>query len=280
MAEGHERIHFVELDPEKFVQECVDIVRRAQDKGIVIRILGAMAVYVHTQDNPRAREIHQTRFGAGVPMFTDLDVMAYKKQKKKIKEFFEKELKFLPDKMINALFGDRRLIYYHPQGKYHVDVFFDKLEFSHDVPFGSKPGEGRLELSFPAISPTDVVLEKLQIHEINPKDLVDLIVLFLTHEIAEEEGDGRINAGYIARLLSEDWGFWYDAVNNLNLVKKYADQMVEEGRLKAEERDVVHQKVDLLLKRIEEEPKSKKWQKRAKAGTKKKWWRDVEEVVR
>ncbi len=280
MTEGHEGIHFVELDPEKFVQECVDIVKRAQDKGIVIRILGAMAVYIHTQGNPRAREIHKTRFGAGAPMFTDLDVMAYKKQRKKIKEFFEKELKFLPDRMINALFGDKRLIYYHPEGKYHVDVFFDKLEFSHDVPFGKKPGEGRLELSFPAISPTDVVLEKLQIHEINPKDLVDLIVLFLTHEIAEEEGEGKINGKYIAQLLAEDWGFWYDAVNNLNLVKKYADQMVEEGRLKPEERDVVAQKVDQLLEKIEAEPKSKKWQKRAKTGTKKKWWRDVEEVVR
>ncbi len=280
MTEGHEGIHFVELDPEKFVQECVDIIKRAQDRGIVIRILGAMAVYLHTQDNPRAREIHQTRFGAGAPMFTDLDVMAYKKQKKKIKEFFEKELRFLPDKMINALFGDRRLIYYHPEGKYHVDVFFDKLEFSHDVPFGKKPGEGRLELSFPAISPTDVVLEKLQIHEINPKDLVDLIVLFLTHEIADEEGEGKINGKYIAQLLAEDWGFWYDAVNNLNLVKKYADQMVGEGRLKPEERDLVAQKVDRLLGKIEAEPKSKKWQKRAKTGTKKKWWRDVEEVVR
>ncbi|MDK2464744.1 MAG: hypothetical protein QI223_08245 [Candidatus Korarchaeota archaeon] len=280
MTEGHEGIHFVELDPEKFVQECVDIIKRAQDRGIVIRILGAMAVYIHTQDNPRAREIHQTRFGAGAPMFTDLDVMAYKKQKKKIKEFFEKELRFLPDKMINALFGDRRLIYYHPEGKYHVDVFFDKLEFSHDVPFGKKPGEGRLELSFPAISPTDVVLEKLQIHEINPKDLVDLVVLFLTHEIADEEGEGKINGKYIAQLLADDWGFWYDAANNLNLVKKYADQMVGEGRLKPEERDLVNQKVDQLLEKIEAEPKSKKWQKRAKTGTKKKWWRDVEEVVR
>jgi len=280
VAGEHEGIHFVELDPEQFVKECVEIVKRAQDKGIIIRILGAMAVYIHTQDNPRAMEIHKTRFGAGVPMFTDLDLMAYKKQKKQIKEFFEKELKFLPDRMINALFGDKRLIYYHPQGKYHVDVFFNKLEFSHDVPFGEKPGQGRLELSFPAISPTDVVLEKLQIHEINPKDLVDLIVLFLTHEITEEEGDGKINGKYIAKLLAEDWGFWYDATQNLNLVKRYAEQMVQEGRLKPEEKEAVVKKVDKLLEMIEQEPKSKKWMKRAKTGTKKQWWRDVEEVVR
>ncbi len=273
-------IHFVEMRPEDFVAECVDIVRRAQDKGVVIRILGAMAVYLHTEGCERCREIHRTRFGEGTPMFTDLDVMAYKKQKKKIKEFFEKDLKFLPDRMVNVLFGDKRLIYYHPEGKYHVDVFFDKLEFSHDVPFGSKPGEGRLDLSFPAITPTDVVLEKLQIHDINPKDLVDLIVLFMSHDLAEEDGEGKINAAYIAGLLADDWGFWYDATRNLELVKSYADQMVGEGRLNPEEAERVKSQVDLLLRRIEEEPKTKRWRKRAKTGTKKKWYREVEEVVR
>ena len=278
MGEGE--IHFVEMDPEEFVRECVEIVERAQERGIILRILGAMAVYIHTKDDPRAREIHRTRFGAGAPMFTDLDLMAYRKQSKEIKRFFEQELGFAPDRMINVLFSHKRLIYYHPEGKYHVDIFFDTLEFSHDVPFGKGPGKGRLELSFPAISPTDVVLEKLQIHEINPKDLVDLAVLFLTHEVTEEEGEGRINGRYIAKLLADDWGFWYDATENLKKLKAYLSQMAEEGRLTEEERERIVEKVDLLLKMIDEEPKTKKWRKRAKAGTKKKWYREVEEVVR
>ncbi len=275
-----EGIHFVEMDPEEFVNECKGIVEKLEERGVIARIIGAMAVYIHTEGCSRCREIHKTRFGEGTPMFTDLDLMAYKKQAKQLKKIMENELGFLPDKMINALFGDKRLIYYHPQGKYHIDVFFNKLEFSHDVPFGEKPGKGRLELSKYAITPTDVVLEKLQIHEINPKDLVDLIVLFISHELSEEDGEGKINARYIAKLLADDWGFWYDAVENLNKVKKYADQMVEENRLTSDERDKVHQQVDKLLKVIEEEPKTKNWQKRAKKGTKKKWWRDVEEVVR
>ncbi|ACB07092.1 hypothetical protein [Candidatus Korarchaeum cryptofilum] len=277
---SHEGIHFVEIDPEEFVKECKAIIDKLEERGIIARILGAMAVYIHTERDKRAREIHSTRFGAGVPMFTDLDLMAYKKQAKKLKEVFERELGFLPDRMVNVLFSDRRLIYYHPEGKFHVDVFFNKLEFCHDVNFGEEPGKGRLELSKYAITPTDVVLEKLQIHEINPKDIVDLIVLFLTHELAEEEGEGKINAKYIAKVLADDWGFWYDSVENLKKVKAYASQMVKEGRLKEEEMEKVIRQVDLLLKIIEEEPKSKNWMKRAKEGTSKKWWRDVEEIVR
>ncbi len=274
-----ERIHFVEVKAEDFVEECKDIVKKLQEKGVIARILGALAVYIHVEKCDRCKEVLETRFGEGNPMFTDLDLMAYRKQSKDIKKALE-ELGFVPDRMINALFGNKRLIYHHPEGKYHIDVFFDKLEFSHDVPFGERPGEGRLELFEYAISPTDVVLEKLQIHYINPKDLVDLIVLFISHEIDEAEGEGKINAKYIAKLLSDDWGFWYDAVDNLKKVKDYADQMVQEGRLTDKERDEVHRKVDKLLEIIEKEPKTKKWEKRAKKGTKKKWWRDVEEVVR
>ncbi|MEM4581271.1 MAG: hypothetical protein QW092_02770, partial [Candidatus Korarchaeum sp.] len=206
--------------------------------------------------------------------------MAYRKQAKKLKEVFERELGFLPDRMVNLLFSDRRLIYYHPEGKFHVDIFFNKLEFCHDVFFGEEPGKGRLELSKYVITATDVVLEKLQIHEINPKDLVDLIVLLLTHELTGEEGPKRINAKYIAEVLADDWGFWYDAVENLRKVKLYAEQMVREGRLREEERDKVIRQVDELLRIIEEEPKSKNWMKRAKKGTSEKWWRDVDEIVR
>jgi polyhydroxyalkanoate synthesis regulator phasin len=276
MKEG---IHFVEMDEESFVKECVDLLKKAQERGIVMRILGAMAVYIHSGNNARLREIHRMRFGEGVPMFTDLDLMAYSKQLNDIKKFFE-SLGYKPDRMINILFPGKRLIYYHPEGKYHIDVFFNKLEFSHDVPFGDSPGKGRLELSFPAISPTDVVLEKLQIHHINRKDLVDLIVMFLSHELSDRDGDGLINKKYIAKLLANDWGFWYDARENLEKVKGMASTLVKEGILKEDEAQIVVKKVDELIKAIDEEPKTKNWEKRAKKGTKEKWYREVDEIVR
>jgi len=277
-----EDIHYVTLPEEEFVKQSIDIVQKAQDNNIILRILGGLAVYIHIMDNPENLKIYDRlkRFGEGKPTFTDLDLMGYSKQIGKIEKFFERDLKFKPDFYVNRILGLRRLLFYHPNNYYHVDVFFDKLEFSHDVLFGSKPGKGRLELDFPTVSPADIILEKLQIHEINLKDIVDVIVLLVFHDVTSGYEKDMIDGKYIAKTLADDWGFWYDAVNNLNKIRKMADKFKGEGKLYDEEYNRVISRIDRLLKFIDEEPKSKKWRKRAKTGTNKKWWRDVEEVSR
>jgi len=272
----------IKMSDEEFINEAKTIIDKAQEKGIIIRILGALAIHIHSEHVPRCLELHKNlgRLGEKGPTFTDLDLMAYKKQRKKVKEFFEKDLKFMPDRRINALFGGRRYIFFHPKGAYYVDVFFSKLEFSHDVEFGEEPNKGRLELDYPTITLADLVLEKTQIHEINLKDIIDLIVLFLGHQVGTEENKEVINGKYIAKILADDWGFWYDATNNLNKVKHFAEKFFSEGKLTEEEKKTVNERVDILLKMIEDEPKTKAWQKRAKKGTKKIWYRPVEEVIR
>jgi hypothetical protein len=247
-----------------------------------LRILGALAVYIHSLDKPECINAFKSlgRLGEGKPVFTDLDLIGYGKQRKEIIKLFEDELKFRPEPMINALFGDKRLIFYHPQGKYHVDVFLNKLEFSHDVNFGDKPGSGRLELDYPTITLADIVLEKLQIHYINLKDLVDLIILFMGHELSEEGGKDVIDGGYIAKILSDDWGFWYDATTNLEKTKELAKTLREKGKLSDEHMRIVMERIDKLRRIIDATQKTKNWQKRAKIGTNKPWYREVEEMVR
>jgi len=275
-------MEFVSLPEERFVEESINIVEKAKDMGIVIRIIGALAVYIHSTHDARAINIYEKikRFGEDKPKFTDLDLVAYGKQRRHIMQFFEKTLNFKPNLMVNALSGGRRLIYFHPKDYYHVDVFFDKLEFSHDVYFGKKPGEGRLELDYPTITLADMVLEKSQIHQINFKDIVDLTVLFAGHDVGSSQEKEIIDGKYIAKVLSEDWGFWYDATKNLKLVKEYATKFLSEGKLTKNCYDIVTSRVDKLLNMIDEEPKSKKWQKRAKKGTSKPWYRNVEELYR
>ncbi len=272
----------VSLSEEEFIDEAKSIVEKAQEKGIIIRILGALAIYIHSEHCPRCIELHKNleRLGKGKPVFTDLDLIGYKKQRRDIRKFFEGTLKFTPDRYINSLFGWRRNIFYHPKGAYYVDVFFSKLEFSHDVVFGEKPGKGRLELDYPTITLTDVVLEKVQIHDINMKDIVDLIVLFNGHGVAERDEKELVNGKYIAKVLSDDWGFWYDATNNLEKVKGFASKFRDEGKIRDEEAERVVSRIDLLLEMINGEPKTKKWEKRAKKGTKELWYRPVEEVER
>jgi hypothetical protein len=176
--------------------------------------------------------------------------------------------------------GRDRTILHHPEGKYSIDVFFDKLSYSHEIHFGSNPASGRLSLDPVTISPTDLVLEKIQIHEINEKDIKDLVTLFASCEASDQEGRGRVSRKHIGQVLAEDWGFWYDANLNLDKVTHFAQRYKEDGKLDSERLETVLTRVNDLKKEIEETPKSKQWKKREKIGTKKKWWNDVEERTR
>jgi hypothetical protein len=276
-------IHRVELPPEEFIKEAINIVEEAQKRGVVLRILGAVTIYIHSLHVPQALEIYNRvgRFGDQGPLFTDLDLIAYSKQRPKIVELFEKVLGFKGDMMVNALFGHKRLVYYHPKNLYHVDIFFDKLEFSHDIFFGDKPGKGRLELDYPTITLADLMLEKLQIHQINFKDLVDVIVLLYGHDLCGDTVHKEcVDAKYIAKILADDWGFWYDATQNLGKVKNLLEKLVAEGKIGQDVKAVVEDRINRLLKIVDEEPKTKNWLKRAKIGTSKPWYREVEELIR
>ena len=167
-----------------------------------------------------------------------------------------------------------RLIFFDPNTEgLHTDVFFDKLEFCHDIPF-----KGRLEVDYPTLPLAELLLEKLQIVQINEKDIVDIIMLTREHDMGSSDKE-VINADRIAKLLSEEWGFYYTATTNL---KKVRDEFLPTyTALGEDDRSDVAKKITLLLDRIENEPKSMSWKVRARVGASRKWYRDsIEEVSR
>ena len=121
------------------------------------------------------------------------------------------------------------------------------------------------------MSLTDLLLQKLQIVQINDKDLKDAMLLLLAAPVGETD-QGAINARYIARRFADDWGFWYTATTNLGKVKAAMAAVVA---LDDGQRAAIGQKADQLLQRIEAESKSGKWKKRAQTGTKKLWYNEV-----
>jgi hypothetical protein len=54
----------------------------------------------------------------------------------------------------------------------------------------------------------------------------------------------------------------------------------ENQKLSAEDKNDVDGKLAALRKRIDEEPKSRGWKIRSQIGEKRKWYRDVDELVR
>lgn len=273
---------FVNLSPDLFLKEALDLVQKAQEKGIYLRILGALAVYLHTEHVPQARDLFFSleRLGKGRLVFTDLDLMGYSRQAADVRKFMEKEMGYKPNLYVNSIFAFRRNIFQHPQGFFDVDIFYDLLDFSHPVEFGRIPGKGRLEIDFPTISLADIVLEKLQIHEINRKDLIDLLILFSSHSFSEKEEKERINAKYISEILADSWGFWYDACANLNKLINFVGKIMSSGVAEISLLEKAQNQAQYLLRQIEQETKTPRWIKRSKKGTAFPWYKEVEEVDR
>ncbi len=272
----------VQLGEAEFCTQSIDLVERGRDHGITIRILGAMAVYIHSSHVPEtlARYRALERLGPGNPIFTDLDVVAYADRQRDTQRFFQDTLRFVPDFHINALFSGRRNVFRHPDRLYDVDVFYDLLSFSHDVRFRDSVSGDRLELDFPTITLADIVLEKLQIHRINRKDLVDLFMLLSGHEVGNGSASDVVDGRHVARTLSADWGFEYDARANLQKLRGLGEHVVGEGRATKDEQARMGAGIDRLIEFIDHEPKTKEWQKRAKKGTSKPWFNEVDEIER
>jgi hypothetical protein len=209
------------------------------------------------------------RLGEGQQEFTDLDYMSLSKYRKsKMKDFFrEMGYEKRPTTMSSA--ATQRQIYFHPKGWFYVDVFFDKLlAANHPLDF-----RGRLELDSPTVTPTDLLLEKMQIVFPDEKDVKDIMLLLRAHEIALEEESNRINAKFVATKLASDWGFWYTVTNNIKGLKQY---VVEAQNLTESEKQDLTSKLGKLSAFIEKEPKSTGWKIRSITGARRKWYNPVE----
>jgi len=264
---------------EDILDDAVQIVNQAQEVGLTVRLLGALAVRV--QSSAHVDLFYRLdRLGSAGKTFTDIDLAAYSRQRSNLHKFLEDTLRYRLDQYSVLMHGRDRTVLHHPEGRHSMDVFFDKLRYSHEIYFGSDPDDGRLSLDPITISPADLVLEKTQIHEINEKDIKDLVTLFASCEISDQEARGKINRRHVGNVLADDWGFWYDANSNLDKVIHFAQKYKEDGKLDSELLRVISERIEDLKKAIEETPKTKQWKKREKDGTKKKWWNDVEERAR
>lgn len=239
------------------------IVNEGRKRNLHLRLLGAIAFQARC---PKYRyltgKLHRE--------LSDIDFAAYNKERAQIEKMM-REFGYADQPMITALFGHRRLIFDNQSTGLHIDIFFDKLEMNHDISF-----DGRLDNEELTIPLVDMLLEKMQIVHINEKDVIDTIMLLREHSIGNP-GSGAVDGEYLARLLANDWGFYYTVTTNLNVVKS---RLASYPELTQEDRDNVSHKIDQLLESIEKKPKTLAWKLRAKVGPKSKWYKDVEDVNR
>ncbi len=248
------------VENEHFVAEGLSIVEDAQEQGLKLRILGSLAYRIHCPANLQL-------FEAMERALTDIDFSADRRQSREIKKFLVGR-GYEEDQRMTASTEGKRYYFEDPTNGLGVDVFYNELFFCHKIPL-----RDRLDLDSPTITTCDLLLEKMQIVELNLKDVKDTLVLMLEHPVVEKPtSPEEIDGGYIADLLSGDWGFYYTVNMNLDRVERFIPDF---DMLSAEQGDLILSRINDLRKLIEDAPKSRKWKLRAKVGTKKQWYQDV-----
>jgi hypothetical protein len=249
------------VDREIFEREAERVLQGADAEGVTLRLLGALAF---RRRCPRFGHL-QDLMGR---VFTDIDLAGYGREVTGVRRVMS-ELGYREDPGVYVESEGSRLIFEQPDVGIHADVFLDKLEFCHTIGWN-----GRLEMDAHTIPLAELVLEKMQIVEINEKDIIDTIMLLLEYPLDEHDREA-INIAHIASLCARDWGLWRTTTMNLEKVQNLAESYPQLGD---EEKQAVSGQVDGVLARIEREPKSRKWKLRAMIGDRKKWYRDVGEL--
>lgn len=237
------------------------IVEEAHDAALVVRLTGSIAVQLKC---PTYAAL--ARDGR---IIGDIDLVARKDQAGGLGGLLAR-LGYSEDREVFILSEGTRAIYEREgDSPIHLDVFFDKLDFCHVIAVSD-----RLEADSPTLPLAELFLAKAQIVQINEKDLVDMAVLLLEHELGEDDASG-INVERIAGLCARDWGLWRTTSMNLDKLRRFVAASSAFGDA---HRRRVEEQVAKLTECLGRAPKSLAWRMRARLGDRVKWYRDVDEV--
>jgi hypothetical protein len=235
------------------IHEAQALIDLAAERGIVLRLLGGLAIRFLCPDLPP-----RTRVGQ------DLDLCSRSSTRRELTAVLT-EHGYEPDKMFNALNGDKQLYFSH-EGKGHtVDVLIDKLHMCHTLDFAE-----RLDRLPYTLDPIDLLLSKLQIVELNEKDVDDCLRLMVSFDFGESDDPQQMDLRVFRDVVGDDWGWWKTVTLNLDRIAGVVAQgeraAIAGGRLDPREQ------LDVLIQAAEEAPKSRRWKLRAKIGERKRWY--------
>ena len=248
--------------------EALMLAGGAAEAGLGLKLLGGLAVRVICPDFP-------PRLRAG----QDMDFACLSKGRKDVVAYLERS-GCTGDRRFNNLNGDRQMYFNAPSGR-PVDVMVDRLTMCHTLDF--RPSFGRLPLTVDAI---DVLLSKLQIVELNEKDVRDTLQLLSALPVGgdgqgrglQAAGDGPVlDTERFGKVLGADWGWWRTVTGNL---AKLPGLVAERPELAPPSPpfDPLEQSRK-LLEIAAAAPKGVKWKLRSNVGDRVRWYELPEEVA-
>jgi hypothetical protein len=233
-----------------------DIVARTKAAGGEARLLGGVAVAARcpsaAEDGPFARA------------YSDIDLVTTSSSAEQLGSALA-GLGYEPATRFNAAHGHSRLMFDRDSDGAHLDVFVRRFTMCHELDLGDRLAED--ELTIPL---ADLLLTKLQVAELNEKDVTDASALLVDHDLRTDESG--INVSYLTGILGRDWGWWRTVTDNLEALPSHLRGRIDQARAAK-----VVERVEALSGAIEAAPKSLRWKARAKAGTRIPWRDEPEE---
>ena len=212
------------------VEEAVRVAEEADRRDVALRLLGGVAIKVRAHDGLEPAFERE---------YADLDWITLKGKSTQVQRFFE-SLGYVPQTRFNTMYGRERLLYFDEKHDRQVDVLVGNFRMCHEIPFGD-----RMTMEPLTVPLAELLLTKLQIIELNEKDVGDALALLHDHPVGEQDGD-TINAAHIAKLCASDWGLWRTFTANLEALNGYLNRF----DLKDESKERITERVRALLARI------------------------------
>jgi hypothetical protein len=239
------------------VEEGRRLIGVAEAASVPVRLLGGVAVRIRASNGLPSGLTRE---------YKDIDVATTRKGSGAVAKML-KELGYEPHVGFNAMNARERLLFFDEPNQRQLDVFVGSFRMCHEIPL-----EQRLTVNAATVPLAELLLTKLQIIELNEKDVRDTVALFHEHEVSDD--DSGVNASRVAELCGNDWGLWRTITANLENVRTHLDRY----SLTPGETELVSSRVEEVEARIEAAPKSRAWRLRAKVGDRKKWYETPEEV--
>jgi len=240
--------------------EARRLLQAADREQVTIRLLGGVAIALLAR-GPIPEPLRRT--------YGDLDLVTRREDVPRLRTLLE-GLGYTANRRFNSLHGAHRLLYYDETNCRQLDIFVGAFKMCHELDLN-----GRLQLAPETLTPADLLLTKLQIVEINRKDLLDAITLLHACPVTEKLQPGAIDLVRLTEVASKDWGWYTTLADNLARIPPIVAETLEGA-----DTALVTQRAETIRTALEQAPKSLRWKLRAGIGRRVQWYELPEEVAR
>lgn len=241
------------------IEEARRLLSLATDHSVALRVLGGVAIaLVVAPDQPLLPRTYQ-----------DIDLITEKGSQRSVAELLV-TAGYTGDDEFNAFNSHRRLLYFDPAHQRQVDVFVGAFSMCHRIPI-----EGRLLDAPETIPLPELLLTKLQIVELNSKDLTDILTLLYYCAPGGSDTPTRMSFHRVGECCAVDWGLWRTAMINIDRLTG----SLHELDLQPDARERLRGVLVSLSEALESAPKSSRWRLRARVGDRVRWYEAPEDVT-